>query len=140
MAGRPRKITALVLCHLRGGPRRPEVGSLVTPGELDENLLQRHLQAGELGFRQMEILATPDHLALPLRRVRASSRLLVPATPQQAQADEQAREAREVETNAQQLRQARSALAEAQAEHSAARKRMVKAQEAVNSLGENNDQ
>ena len=129
-------MTVLALAQLRGGSMRPKVGTLIEPSQFDEGRLRTFILGGEIGFRVLPVQVTPDELALPVRRVRNSAQChtLVSLDAEQVEADKQAAEEKASERQANTLRQARSELAEAQADHSAARKRMVEAQEAVNDL------
>ena len=145
MAGRPRKKTALVLCApTRWFHAAPEVGTLIHAGRTGR---KPAATAYILGWRDSasdrcrDIRQRRTIWRCPLRRVsqfRRAAALLVPAGPHNRLKPTTQAEGSKAKwrRNAQKLRQARSELAEAQAGHSAARKRMTQAQEAVNSLGE----
>ena len=138
MAGRPRKFQVLALCQLRGGQTRPEVGSIIEPGEHDDTRLRRGLSSGEFGYRVLDVAVTPDHLSLPLRRERHASycQTLAPTTETQLKRDRLAAEQREAESEAEKQGKAKRELATAQAEHEAAGARLSEAEAAVSRLTE----
>ena len=136
MAGRPRKLQVLALCQLRGGQTRPEVGSLIDPGEYDDTRLRRGLARGELGYRVLDVAVTPDHLSLPLRRERNASycQTLAPTTEAQLERDRLAAEQREAESEAEKQRRAQRELVVARAEHEASTTRLNEAESAATKL------
>ena len=141
MAGRPRKFQVLALCQLRGGQTRPEVGSLIQPGQYDDTKLRRGLARGELGYRVLDVGVTPDHLSLPLRRERHASycQTLAPTTEAQLERGRLAAEQREAESEAEKQRRAKRELAMVQAEHEASGARLSEAEAAVSRLTQDED-